>query len=139
MEKDYRTTLKQNGLRVTPQRCLILKAFLNSGLHPTADEVWAKVKESFPSISRATVYNSLNEFASRGLVVPLNTPRSVRFDFNTKPHAHFICTNCGRVFDVPMNMKKLLSEVKLEGKNTESAQVFFYGTCEECKKLNRGG
>src|SRR5262249_30176896 len=80
--------------------------------HPSADEGWARVRASFPHISRATVYNTLHLFAERGLLRELVLAEGkVVFDPNVGRHHHFIDEASGRIFDVPWSAVKV-SNVK---------------------------
>src|SRR5215218_8227146 len=94
--------LEKHGIQPTAQRVAIAEYVLRTEEHPSADKVWAIVGESFPAISRATVYNTLNLFVEKGLLRELHlAPDSVLFDPNTEPHHHFIVEATGQIYDIP--------------------------------------
>src|SRR4030042_5451048 len=92
-------TLNQYGIQPTPQRIAVAEFVLKTDAHPTADEVWAHVRERCPTLSRATVYNTLHLLAEKGLLrtQPLRDGVVV-FDPHVKPHHHFIDEESGQVF-----------------------------------------
>ena len=84
------------------KRDAILNCVRSTDAHPSADWVFEHVKEQVPDISLATVYRNLALFKDQGLITSLGTVKGVeRFDGNTDPHVHFICTQCGAVMDLP--------------------------------------
>ena len=84
------------------KRDAILHCVRSTDAHPSADWVFEHVKEQVPDISLATVYRNLALFKEQGLITSLGTVKGVeRFDGNTDPHVHFICTQCGSVLDLP--------------------------------------
>ena len=113
-----------------------IKAFLASTTeHPTADTVYTHVREEFPHISLGTVYRNLNLLADIGEAIKIATPDGAdRFDGNTHPHYHVLCTTCGSVIDLEMEALTSMNEVAethFPGK-IESHTALFFGTCENC-------
>ena len=91
MKPDVVRILKEHGIQPSAQRVAVAEYVLHTPEHPSAEKVWARVRESFPMISRATVYNTLNLFVEKGLLRELHlAPDSVLFDANTDRHHHFI-------------------------------------------------
>ncbi len=87
--------------RFTRQRRVVYDALLGATDHPSAAEVFLRVKPALPSISLATVYNCLETLAEHGLIRQVNLDRGAsRFCANTQRHGHFFCTGCGGVHDV---------------------------------------
>jgi Fur family peroxide stress response transcriptional regulator len=93
--------LKRSGLKVTPQRMAIVREIADDLSHPTAQSLFERLRPTFPTMSFATVYNTLDALARCGLTGELNLGGAVRFDPNTSPHHHAVCDACGAVFDVP--------------------------------------
>src|SRR5580658_3440101 len=97
--------LKRAGLKLTPQRIAIVRLFAGDGSHPTAQDLFEKLRPSFPSMSFATVYNTLDTLARTGLAglvrIPGKRGDAARFDPNTTAHHHAVCDRCGAVVDVP--------------------------------------
>jgi len=93
--------LPNRHMRLTPQRQVILEALREEDTHPTADEIYEKVRRVMPRISLGTVYRNLDLMASEGLILKLHVDDTqMRFDGNTEPHLHISCVHCGRVSDI---------------------------------------
>ena len=82
--------LRKRGLRITPQRVALVDAFATDGSHPTAQELFERLKPSFPTMSFATVYNTLDALAQAGLSSTLRLGGAARFDPNTMAHHHAV-------------------------------------------------
>ena len=107
--------------------------------HPSADWVYAKLKPEIPDLALGTVYRNLTLFKDQGLITSLGTVGGVeRFDGNTTPHVHFICTSCHRALDlaqiqVPEELNTAAS--RASGGQGESCQLTFRGRCASCKEI----
>ena len=100
---NYDAVIARSGIRLTPQRRTVYEALMEQRDHPTALEVFMRVKDRMPSISLATVYNCLEALTESGLVRHVSCDRaSSRYCPNLAPHGHFFCAGCGAVFDVPI-------------------------------------
>ena len=98
---EFDEALEKMGLRPTRQREHVYGVILEKRDHPTAEEVYARSKESMPTISLATVYNCLETLIQSGLVRSVNFDREpTRYCPNLQEHAHFHCSKTGRVYDV---------------------------------------
>jgi Fe2+ or Zn2+ uptake regulation protein len=93
--------LKRAGLKMTPQRIAIVRLFADDESHPTAQALFERLRPEFPSMSFATVYNTLDALATAGLSNTLRLGSAARFDPNTTPHHHAVCEGCGAVRDMP--------------------------------------
>ena len=90
------------GLKLTPQRIAIVRELAADPSHPTAQEIFDRLQSSMPTMSFATVYNTLDALARAGLCGSLSlSPGPARFDPNMAPHHHAVCDGCGLVRDVP--------------------------------------
>ena len=123
---------RDRGLRMTPQRHLIVEYLKDAGHHPTADEVLHAVNAQYPMTSRATVYNTLHWLQSAGLIREVFEAGQVRFDPNTEEHHHFVCRKCGRIEDVDIELVNGL------GLNTDRYAVDEFvltlrGVCADCQ------
>jgi len=121
-------TLNQFGIQPTPQRIAVAEFVLKTDTHPTADEVWAHVRERCPTLSRATVYNTLNLFAGKGLLrtQPLKEGVVV-FDPRVSPHHHFVDEETGKVYDVPWEAVSVTGEESLTEFEIRDYQVVLRG------------
>ena len=121
-------SLSRVGIPATPQRIAVAEFVLNTNTHPTADEVWAKMRERSRPLSRATVYNTLNLFAKKGLIKPQPLREGiVVFDGNVGPHHHFIDEKTGRIHDVPWEALTVTGEKALPDFEVAEYQVVLRG------------
>jgi Fur family peroxide stress response transcriptional regulator len=93
--------LKRAGLKRTAQREAIVRLFAGDTSHPTAQELYDRLRARFPQMSFATVYNTLDALAAAGLSGTLRLGNAARFDPNTEPHHHAVCERCGKIDDLP--------------------------------------
>ncbi|GMK42132.1 Fur family peroxide stress response transcriptional regulator [Paenibacillus cellulosilyticus] len=129
--------LKNNGVRMTPQRHAILSYLMNAMSHPTADEIYKSLSPSFPSMSVATIYNNLRLFVEAGLVRELTYgDASSRFDADLSDHYHAICKCCGRIvdFEYPPLLEVERAASQTTGFTVEGHRMEIYGVCEQCVK-----
>jgi Fur family transcriptional regulator, peroxide stress response regulator len=136
MNTDSTRTLKEIGLKVTPQRQSILRLLDGNKNHPSADNIYSEVLKEYPAISFATVYNTLSKLCSLGKIQELDVdPGRKRFDPCTTPHAHFYCRACGNVFDVVCDIPFLgsMDDMKtVEEHQVDVIQLNFKGLCKDC-------
>ena len=122
------------------KRDAILNCVRATTSHPSAEWVYENVRIQMPDISLATVYRNLSLFKEQGLIRSLGTVNGVeRFDGNTEPHVHFICTQCGGVQDLPeISVPEELNSAvaRSSGGRVDSCQLSFTGICGECRKMN---
>ena len=127
--------LRREGLKITPQRIAILTYLDGNRNHPSVEEIHREVSRSFPTISLATVYNTLETLEEIREVQAVNIdPSRKRYDPETRPHHHIICDRCRTIRDVFVDYAPTLpipSEVSQEFK-IEHATVSFRGFCRRC-------
>jgi Fur family iron response transcriptional regulator len=120
--------LRSHGIQPTVQRLAVAECVLGLDSHPTADEVVAAIRVRYPTISRATVYNTLNLFVrSRLLRTQSLKDGTVLFDPNVGPHHHFVDEETGRVFDVAWDAVSISGLESLEGLEVRDVQVVMRG------------
>lgn len=121
-------TLRQHGIQPTPQRLAVAKVVLGRDSHPSADEVWAKVRRRCPTVSRATVYNTLNLFVDKGLLkMQILREGTAVFDAEVHPHHHFIDERTGRIYDVPWDALQVQGHESLSQYDVRELQVVLRG------------
>ncbi len=133
-------TIHGRGLRMTDQRRAVYDALMGKRDHPTAVEVFMRVKGKMPSISLATVYNCLETLTGCGLVKSVSHDREPsRYCPNLNEHAHFFCTDCGGVTDIPLRAKRRPHDIwELPGEmHIENSEVAFRGLCPKCAAKSR--
>ena len=118
------------------KRNAIYECLMASKAHPSAETIYTQLKPTIPDLSLGTVYRNLHLFKEQGLAISVATVNGVeRFDGNTDPHVHFICTGCGRVDDLPeMEVPKAFcSEAASQtGGQVDCCQLTFTGRCSQC-------
>ncbi len=122
--------LKSHDVRPTPQREVVLNVILDKRDHPTADEIFARVKAHMPTISLATVYNCLDTLVSCGLVRQVNFDRApTRYCPNLHEHAHFHDEATGKVHDIdlPADVISRLRELLPSGFDASAVELSFRG------------
>ncbi len=121
------------GLKLTPQRLAILEYLEGNTKHPSAEEIYKEVSARFPTMSFATVYNTLEALRKRGSVLELTIdPGKKRFDPNTEPHHHLICTKCRRIEDVHRRYDLSVPSASRNGFEITGNHIEFYGICPAC-------
>jgi Fur family transcriptional regulator, peroxide stress response regulator len=126
-------TLKEHGLRVTPQRFAVYSNLLGRQDHPTVDQMLLELNSQGPVSSQATIYSSLQALESAGLVREVHIETGVgRYDANTQPHHHFCCNRCGAIADIPW---QAFADLDLRAVNAqaETYEVLVRGTCQDCR------
>jgi len=125
--------------RFSEKREAIIGDLKNRRDHPTAQEVYAAVREKFPSISLATVYRNLGELAKTGEITVVNAGGEVHFDGEETPHYHLVCTGCGKVEDVFDTLAEdfLRRVTETRGRTPQSAELSVRCLCPECENKIR--
>ena len=118
--------------RITNQKRVILDYLKSTETHPTAEKVYFEVKKKLPQISLGTVYRILNNLKEKGEIQEIPSQVS-HFDGNVLPHAHFICQNCQKIFDVFLRCE-ILKNQKIKVGKIKNYQIIFYGICKKCQK-----
>jgi Fe2+ or Zn2+ uptake regulation protein len=130
------SVLKNHGINPSAQRVAVAQYVLHTDEHPSADEVWTRVRKRFPFVSRATVYNTLNLFVEKGLLRQfVLTEGRVVFDPTTDDHHHFIDEHSGTIHDVPWDAVRVSNVSKLDGFEVREYQVVMRG--KRTRKRNR--
>ncbi len=129
---------REKGLNVTYQRMIIYKYLMQSKEHPTAEDIYRRVKEEYPSISLATVYKTLETLAEHEVITKVTALHDLaRYDADTSPHHHLVCTHCRRVMDIydeelnqlPINLDNI-KDFKVQRYRIE-----FEGICAACEAV----
>ncbi len=134
-----RQVLRAAGVRVTHQRLEVFREVLGSRSHPDAESVFRGVRDRLPTVSLDTVYRTLWLLNDLGLITTLGFPHERhRFDGNTRPHHHFVCTRCGLTGDFYSEELDGLAvaEVVSEFGVADRTQVEVRGLCRSCLEEN---
>ena len=132
---DAAAILREKGIQPSAHRVAVAEYVLSTREHPSADLVWKRVRERFQLISRATVYNTLNLFAEKGLLQRLSIAEdSVVFDPVTETHHHFIDENTGAIHDVPWEKVQVCNIDSLQDFEVREYQVVMRGKLKQGEK-----
>ncbi len=128
--------LKENNFRLTPQRVELVRLIASSEGHPSAAQLYAKIKTQFPTMSPATVYKTLAMLKEMNQVLEIDLRDDSHYDGNRPhPHPHLICLQCNQIvdgdLDIDLSSIKRLEETS--GYQIVRPQIVFYGLCPNCK------
>ena len=122
-------------IKLTPQRLAILSFLDGNKSHPSAEDIYKAVLKQFPTMSFATVYNTLEALKNRGNAQELKIDsHKKRYDPDISRHHHLICLKCSKIIDIHKDFKIALSEDLIHGFDLMGNSVEFYGICQKCKK-----
>ena len=137
MKRETLQSLTEHGIQPSAQRVAVADYVLYTTDHPSADQVWAQVKRTFPMLSRATVYNTLNLFTEKGLLRELVLAEGkVVFDPKLDPHHHFLDEDTGEIIDVPWSALDVRRVHSLSGFDVREYQVVMRGKKSRAQKRN---
>jgi Fe2+ or Zn2+ uptake regulation protein len=136
---DLTASFRARGLKITPQRLRIFEALHENAEHPTAEDVFERVRTDLPTISLRTVYQTLNDLTAMGELDQLDLGTgSARFDPNLDRHHHLVCDHCGTVHDVHADLDAVhLPEAAAQGFEVSATEVVFRGVCADCRAANQ--
>ncbi|MDD2902630.1 MAG: transcriptional repressor [Syntrophales bacterium] len=130
--------VRGKGHRLTPQRLAMLKVIAKSEEHPSAEEIYDRIKADFPTTSLATIYKTLSLLKDMGEVLELSLAHvGCRYDGNKPyPHPHVICTGCGQILDPEFGaMAEIIREMAQQtGYQITHHQLNFFGLCPRCQQ-----
>ncbi|MBI4510002.1 MAG: transcriptional repressor [Deltaproteobacteria bacterium] len=126
--RDILSLLREHGIQPSAQRLAVAEYVLSTDQHPSADQVWERVRAAFPMLSRATVYNTLSLFVRVGLLRPLILAEGkVVFDPNVQAHHHLIDSTTGKIFDIPWHRLQVSNINDLQGFEVDEYMVVLRG------------
>lgn len=126
--------LAAHGIKPSVQRIAVMDYLLRHHTHPQAEDIYCALLPSMPTLSRTTVYNTLRLLTEQGAVcqLPLDD-RRVCYDAHVEAHAHFLCTRCGALHDVPLRSPTPEEQAVLpQGYKAERASLCIKGCCPDC-------
>ena len=130
--------LREKGHRLTPQRVALLKIIARSDGHPSAEQLYERLKPDFPTTSLATIYKTLSLLKDMGEVLELSLAHvGCRYDGNKPyPHPHIICTGCGQILDPEFAaLMEITQEMARQtGYQITHHQLNFFGLCPKCQR-----
>ena len=128
--------LREQKLKVTPQRLAIFHMLSHTTTHPSAEKIYNSLHDTHPTMSLATVYKTLDTLVKASLIQQINVGEdSFRYDATATPHPHIICTCCHQVHDLigqDLSSMRTAVQASTNFKLTHE-QLYFYGVCPECQ------
>jgi Fur family peroxide stress response transcriptional regulator len=135
-KQDFVKTCRKMGLSVTMQRLAIYNDLYATDSHPTAEEIYDRLKGKIPTLSLATIYKNLDVLAKHNLITKTRiTGERARDDANLSEHHHLVCKSCGMIQDVyneDLNRLSLPKKIQ-DGFELSSYRIDFLGICKNCK------
>ena len=130
--EDITNKLKNNNIRLSHQRLKVLEYLHRNRIHPTVEQIYNGLLDDIPTLSKTTIYNTLNTLIEAGLVKIINIEdNEARYDIITDEHGHFKCKNCGNIYDFEVDMDSF--EIKgLNGFKIHNRDMYFSGICAKC-------
>ena len=122
----------KEGINPSYQRLKIFEYLLYHKVHPTVDIIYNDLYKQIPTLSKTTIYNTLNLFEQRRIITSLSIEKNeLRYESNTEPHVHFKCKTCGEVYDLLQEFPLVVGKI-IEGHNVTDQQLYLKGVCKNC-------
>jgi Fe2+ or Zn2+ uptake regulation protein len=124
--------LTEVGINPSYQRLRILEYLRDNLCHPTVDMIYSDLIKEIPTLSKTTIYNTLNLFQKRGILIGLTIEENeVRYESNIIPHAHFKCESCGQILDLDISCP-ILSKGFVNNHKISEGHLYLKGICKNC-------
>lgn len=128
---------KKYGIKPSFHRLRILQYLIENKNHPTVEQIYTSLHKEIPTLSKTTIYNTLKYFVSKGIVKEIMIEGGeIRYDYSEKPHIHFKCKKCGKIYDILKDCD-VLSQREIDGHRVEECHIYFIGICKNCSDLER--
>ncbi|MFH2101896.1 MAG: transcriptional repressor [Chloroflexota bacterium] len=131
------TTLRERDFRLTPQRVELVRLIATSEGHPSAAQLYAKIRTQFPTMSQATVYKTLALLKDVNQVLEIDLRDDSHYDGNRpQPHPHLICVQCTKIVDgdLEIDLSAISKLEQTSGYQILRPQIAFYGLCPDCRQ-----
>jgi Fur family peroxide stress response transcriptional regulator len=124
--------LAEKNIKPSFHRIKVLEYLMVNKNHPTVEQIYSSLKKLFPTLSKATIYNSLNLFVEKGLVQPITIEETeIRYDSTVESHGHFKCECCGKIYDFGIDIDSIPSS-GLDNFIIYSKEIYYRGICRNC-------
>ena len=124
--------LKSHEVKPTIVRMKVYEYLVREKNHPTADTVYKSLLSEIPTLSKTSVYNTMDLFLDKHLVQAVTIEENeTRFDADTSDHGHFKCTGCGAVYDFRVELEGLKHDLP-DGFRVDERHIYYKGRCAAC-------
>ncbi|MGE5405106.1 MAG: Fur family transcriptional regulator [Candidatus Saccharibacteria bacterium] len=132
--KAIETLLRSHDIKPSHYRMRIFQYLVQNRNHPNIDLIYQELIQEMPTLSKTTLYNTMELFLEKGIVMLISiAPNEMRYDADTSEHGHFRCTACGEIYDTPIAPDSLNFE-GLSDFDIHDVHVYLWGICPKCKK-----
>lgn len=129
-----KTELSKHNIKLSYQRLKIVEYLIENHIHPSVDTIYNDLKETIPTLSRTTIYNTVNSLVDAGLLMPIYTSTNeLHYDIVVDPHAHFECNRCHKLINFDYDFDSLIVPETLKNCIVTSKTLLYFGICEECR------
>lgn len=130
--EDIGEYLKSHEIKPSYQRIKIFQYLVENRNHPTVDMIYKALCTEIPTLSKTTVYNTLNLFIEKKIVnVIVIEENETRYDSVMAVHGHFKCEKCGKIYDIDIN-QSILKDDMLKNYEIKEQHYYFKGICQDC-------
>lgn len=134
MIKKIQQHLVMNDIKPSHQRIKIYQYLIEHRNHPSVDMIYQELVQTIPTLSKTTVYNTLQLFLEKGIAIMITIDENeTRYDADTSVHGHFRCNNCDRIYDLRLNTATWELD-SIEGYEISESHIYFKGLCPHCLK-----
>ena len=124
--------LKNKKVRLSHQRIKVLEYLVSYKYHPTVDQIYNGLKKDVPTLSKTTIYNTLDSFVDAGMLRVITIEdNETRYDIDTGDHGHFKCEICKEIYDFKFDISSITSDDLSDFKVTDK-NVYYKGVCPKC-------
>lgn len=127
--------LKEKGVKPSFHRLKILEYLYRENCHYNVDKIYREIIKEIPTLSKTTIYNTVNLFVEKGVALALKiNENEVVYDHNTYFHAHLKCKKCEKIYDIDIS-EFFPQKDEIEGHKILDSQIYFNGICKNCLKI----
>ena len=136
--EQVKSALNLKQIKPTYQRMEIYKYLRDNRNHPTVDMIYESLSKKIPTISKTTIYNTLEMLIQKGMVKPIViTGTEMRYDATTPQHHHFMCEKCGRIIDLELKCR-YMGKMDVNGNVIKEMHCYMKGICRDCSNPSDG-
>lgn len=127
------------NIKPSVHRIAVMDYLLTHKTHPNIDEIYLALTKKMPVLSKTTIYNTLRLFVEQGAALLLTIDdRYACFDGDIRPHAHFLCTECNKIYDLPLSKDFLEKSMQgIDEYRVQEVALYYKGTCPNCLKKEK--